>query len=68
MPTMFESHITAPMRSARRTRVLPPVIDPCRRPTGAPGVVDGLVSVTLQAWRPRAAGIGADPDPLAAPL
>jgi hypothetical protein len=44
------------------------MIDPCGRPTGALGVVDGLVSVTVQAWRLGFADIGTDSQPLMAPL
>lgn len=44
------------------------MVDPCGRPTGALGVVDGLVSVTVQAWGPCFADIGPDSQPLMAPL
>jgi len=68
MHPMFDPRIASPIRSACRTQALPLPIDPCGRPTGALGVVDGLVSVTLQAWGPGFADIGADPQPPMAPL
>ena len=65
---MFDPRIASPIRSACRTRALPPMNDPCGRPTRTLGVVDGLVSVTVQAWGPGVADFGADSQPLLAPL